>query len=126
MELAESRVALGLQSTLAEKLGTLCSVLYSSPVTLYITLPVCNVTAFTLKFVSSVLWLFLQHLHDRDSFLTNWGPLGLLATVSMGESPLKLTCIIACTRVFHSTGLKLQKQRLTVIFIALVNFRKVG
>ena len=33
MELAESRVVLGLQSRLAQKLGTLWSVLYTSPVT---------------------------------------------------------------------------------------------
>ena len=34
------------------------------------------------------LFLFVQHRHHRDAFGTNWGSLGLLATFTMGESPL--------------------------------------
>ena len=70
------------------------------------------------------LFLFVQHRHHRDAVGTNWGSLGLLATFTMGESPLKLTSIIACTRGFHSRELKLQKQGRCVMFILLANFRK--
>ena len=70
------------------------------------------------------LFLFVQHRHHRDAFGTNWGSLELLATFTMGESPLKLTSIIACTRGFHSRELKLQKQGRCVMFILLANFRK--
>ena len=50
----------------------------------------------------------------------------VLATFRMGESPLKLTCINACTPGFHSTELKLQKQGLSVMLILVAKFGKAG
>ena len=70
------------------------------------------------------LFLFLQHPHHRDAFGANSGSLGLLGTFRVGESPLKLTCIIRCTPGFYSTEFKLQKQGRTVMFILLANFGK--
>ena len=56
------------------------------------------------------LFLFLRYPHHRDAFRANWRYLGVVATFTLGESPLKMTCIIACTPGFHSPDLKLQKR----------------
>ena len=70
------------------------------------------------------LFLFLQYPHHRNVFGANWRYLGVLATLSLGESPLKLTCIIACIPGYHLTELKLQKRGLAVMLIPVAKFGK--
>ena len=60
---------------------------------------------------------FLRYPHHRDAFGANWCYLGVLATFTLVESPLKLTWFIACTPGFHSTDLKLQKRGVTTMLI---------
>ena len=42
--------------------------------------------------------------------------------VTLVESPLKYTCIIACTPGFHSMDFKLHRQEGSVMFIVVVTF----
>ena len=70
--------------------------------------------------------LLRQYYRKRDVLWANWTYMWVLATFRMGESPLKLTCINACTPGFHSTELKLQKQGLSVMLILVAKFGKAG
>ena len=70
--------------------------------------------------------LFLRYPHHRDAFGANWCYLGVLATFTLVESPLKLSWFIACTPGFHSTDLKFQKRGVTTMSILVANLSKLG
>ena len=53
-----------------------------------------------------------------------WTYISVLATFTMGDSPLKMTCIIPCTSGFHSADFKLHKEGVSVMLILVAKFGK--
>ena len=62
-------------------------------------------------------FMFLWYPQHRHPFGANWCYLRVLATFTLVESPLKSTCIIACTPGFHSMDFTLQKRGVPTMLI---------